>query len=192
MYFFKVFVALIAALILGACHPELPDLMTTGSGDSETSLPCTPDFEPAHTFETHMGTLCQNECLYVFEGQFATNNCMSWQSEVNCVANPSNWTFEVDENSKGKHFKIRATHPSISYMDDLPEGFCARDLWLHPFGDECLDVFLIEDVGAGSQNGDTAVLNIYMSQEYWDCYDSDGWAFHFRFTARQPLPIYQS
>lgn len=176
---------------LSSCSRQLPQpKFSKAKAAPSVEQPCAPEFDPPETYVNSLGNMCVNNCHYVYEGRFTTEPNLSWVSEVNCIENPTNWTFEIDENQHGKFFKIRATHPVIEGGQNL--GLCSNFLILEPVSGECSEVFEILFVNAGSSMWTTARLDIYMSSNFWECYDPDGWAFNFRITARQNLPIYSS
>ena len=158
-----------------------------------TAEPCLPDFDPPATYQNALGNNCPNFCQWVYEGWASTaNNTI----RVNCTDNPSNWSLTVQSSEAGQYFQFLVFHTPINYAD-YPHGagLCSRDLIFEPFPNPdgsipCIEYLEFEQTGEGDQNGDRAILNLWMSDEYWECYEPG--LFNFRVTARMELPLWTS
>ena len=151
--------------------------------------PCDPGFDPAPTYTNAAGGNCPNYCQYVYEGWASTlTNAMY----VNCIDNPTNWSLSVRQAGEQQYFQFAVIHPVIDY-NDFPHGvgLCTRDLIFEPADPDadfaCLEYMEFMQTGEGDQNGNKAILNLWMSDEYWDCYEPQ--TFNFRITARMNLPV---
>jgi hypothetical protein len=170
--------------------PPTTESLSERKGWSGTSSnePCTPDFRPEPT----LANGCLNHCQYVYEGWASTESDVVF---VNCIYNPSNWSLSIQQSGEQSYFQFRVYHDPVIYAD-LPNGagLCSRDLIFEPADLEadiaCLEYMEFEQTGEGDQNGNMAILNLWMSEEYWDCYEPQ--IFNFRITARMELPIWVS
>lgn len=155
---------------------------------TSTNEPCTPDFRPEATTDNG----CVNHCQYVYEGWASTESNVVF---VNCIYDPSNWSLSIQQSGEQSYFQFRVYHDPVIYAD-LPHGagLCSRDLIFEPSDPlsdfACLEYMEFEQTGEGDQNGNMAILNLWMSEDYWDCYESQ--TFNFRITARMELPIWSS
>lgn len=156
---------------------------------TSTNRPCEPDFDPLPT--TANG--CINHCQYVYEGWASTELDALY---VNCIDDPTNWSLSVQQSGEQSYFQFRVYHDPVIYAD-LPHGagLCSRDLIFEPFSDTdgsfpCIEYWEFVQTGEGDQNGNMAILNLWMSEKYWDCYEPQ--TFNFRITARMELPIWSS
>ena len=155
--------------------------------------PCVPDFDPPSTYPNTLGNNCPNYCQFVYEGWASTELNTIY---VNCIENPTNWSLTIQEHEGKQYLQFAVLHSPINYTD-FPNGagLCSRYLIFAPFSDTdgsfpCLEFWEFEQIGEGDQNGNKAILNLWMSDEYWDCYEPG--LFNFRVTARMELPIWTS
>jgi hypothetical protein len=135
---------------------------------------------------------CPNYLQFQFFGNFGINESGDWSTEINCIQNPTNWKFAIQDFGNGfKCFEILIHYPTYVPDDGGPSVYLSgTNLKINLASGECGNVDFFKYTSGANEGHRIAHFNIFMSNQYWECY-TDGEAFDFDFfvTGTYDFPI---